>query len=94
MSAGVNQAFATMARALADQIQDVASKFFVENGLNTGDNANWQSQMTTPILQTAKELLMFGGDAWPLAAFENAVERPFTTAPAVLRTIQIARERQ
>jgi hypothetical protein len=66
--------FDNMVKDLNDDLQIVTQTFFDKNQLHTDNRGeNWQDQMTTPLSDVARELLMFGANDWPLGGHENVV---------------------
>ena len=85
-----------MSKELAIRMEEAAKEFFRINGLDVSRptvwcdhevsmvlcRECWQSQLTVPLCQVARELLMFGGDVWPPSAFDNVLTYPTAHKPA------------
>jgi hypothetical protein len=59
--------FAKMTTELSFRLQATAEQFFSNHGIVPQPNTSLE-QMSTPLIQVSRELLMFGADVWPSAA--------------------------
>lgn len=64
-----------MAQELSQHLEVTAQEYFSKCGLTPLPNTAL-GQMSTPLRQVSGELLMFGADVWPPAAFDNILTLP------------------